>query len=92
MNFRLIFTESYTKRARRFFKKHPELLGQYGKTLKILEVDPWHPSLRLHRLEGRLNSLYSVSINLSYRITLEFYISEKEIVLVNVGSHQEVYR
>ncbi len=91
MNFRLIFTESYMKRARRFFKKHPELLQQYGKTLKILEVDPRHPSLRLHRLKGRLDPLYSVSINLAYRITLEFYITEKEIVLVDVGSHKEVY-
>ena len=92
MKYKLVFTASYNRRARRFFKGHPELLSQYGKTLKILEVDPNHPALRLHRLEGHLSSLYSVSINLSYRITLEFYISEKEIVLVNVGSHQDVYR
>jgi len=36
--------------------------------------------------------LHSVSINLSYRITLEIMITEKEIILVNVGSHDEVYR
>jgi plasmid maintenance system killer protein len=40
---------------------------------------------------GRLKGLHSISINISYRITLEFYITEKEIVLVQIGSHDEVY-
>jgi hypothetical protein len=39
-----------------------------------------------------LNSLHSVSINISYRITLELIIQNKEIIPVNVGSHDEVYR
>ncbi|HQL34212.1 MAG: hypothetical protein BWY39_01795 [Spirochaetes bacterium ADurb.Bin269] len=34
---------------------------------------------------------YSVSINLSYRISLEFIVNEKEIILVNIGDHQEIY-
>lgn len=33
----------------------------------------------------------SVSINISYRITLEFLLEDGKIVLVNVGSHDEVY-
>ena len=55
---------------------------------KILEIDPHHPSLRLHQLKGKLKNLHSISINISYRITLEFYFTDKEIVLVNVGHHQ----
>lgn len=91
MNFSLIYTETYIKKASKFLKKHPEIVSQYEKTLKILEADPAHPSLRLHKLKGKLNQLYSVSINISYRITLEFYISENEILLVNIGSHDDVY-
>ncbi len=91
MNFQLIYTNSYIKRAKRFFKTHPELSRQYEKTLKLLEINPQHPSLRLHQLKGKLNNLYSVSINISYRITLEFYFKNQEIVLVNVGHHDEVY-
>ena len=91
MTFKLIYTSSYVKRAYKFAKKHPDLLSQYEKTLKILEIDPNHPSLRLHPLKGKLKNLYSVSINISYRITLEFFVIEKEIVLVNVGHHDEVY-
>ena len=91
MNYKLIYTDSYIYKAKRFIKKHPELITQYEKTLKILENDPHHPSLRLHRLKGKLKDLHSISINISYRITLEFYLNDKEIVLVNVGHHDEVY-
>ena len=91
MSYNLIFTESYKKRAKRFAKKHPELAEQYRKTLWLLHENPYHPSLRLHPLKGVLQGLHSVSINMSYRMTLELLISEQEIVLINIGSHDEVY-
>ena len=91
MSFKLIFTEQYVKRAARFLKRHPELEKQYLKTLQLLEMNPHHPSLRLHSLTGRLQGLHSVSINLSYRITLELLIKDEEIIPVNVGDHNAVY-
>ena len=91
MSFNLVYTDSYLKRAKKFAKQHPELKEQYRKCLLLLENNPYHPSLRLHALQGKLNELHSVSINLSYRITIEMMISDNDIVLVNVGSHQEVY-
>ena len=91
MTYKLIFTEQYEKRLRKFIKKHPELLSQYEKTIKLLEVNPHHPSLRLHKLSGKLSDLHSVSINISYRITLELIFTEKEIIPVEIGSHDEVY-
>ena len=80
------------RRTKRFFKRHPELISQYEKILRLLEINPTHPSLRLHSLGGKLQSLYSVSINMTYRISLEFSIHEDAVVLVNVGSHDEIHR
>ena len=91
MNYRLIYTESYIIRATRFLKKHPDITRQYEKTLRLLEINPHHPSLRFHQLSGKLKDLPSVSINITYRITLEFFFNDKEIVLVNVGHHDKVY-
>ncbi|POZ50434.1 type II toxin-antitoxin system RelE/ParE family toxin [Methylovulum psychrotolerans] len=68
MSYTLIFTEQYNRRALRFIKRHPELKKPYLKTLQLLEVNPFHPSLRLHALQGKLAHCHSVSINLSYRI------------------------
>ena len=92
MNYKIIYTKSYINRAGRFIKKYPQLIGQYEKTLKLLELNPFHSSLRLHKLSGKLNELYSVSINISFRITLELLISEKEIIPVNIGIHDDVYK
>jgi mRNA-degrading endonuclease YafQ of YafQ-DinJ toxin-antitoxin module len=91
MTFQLIFTAQYEKRAALFLKRHPELEKQYLKTLQLLEMNPHHPSLRLHALSGRLQGLHSVSINISYRITLELLIQDEDIIPVNVGDHEAVY-
>jgi len=92
MKYKIIYTKSYIRRAGRFIKKYPQLMGQYEKTLKLLELNPFHPSLKLHRLSGRLNELFAVSINISFRMTLELLISEKEIIPVNIGIHDDIYK
>lgn len=91
MPFQLVFTEVYTERAFRFLKRHPDLKRQYAKTMALLETNPYHPSLRLHALAGKHKDLHSVSINLSYRITLELLIKDQQITPVNVGDHDAVY-
>jgi mRNA-degrading endonuclease YafQ of YafQ-DinJ toxin-antitoxin module len=91
MAFTLVFTEQYNRRAARFLKRHPGLRQPYLKTLQLLELNPAHPSLRLHPLRGRLDGLHSISINLSYRITLELLIQDGQIIPVNVGDHDAVY-
>ena len=91
MTHKLIFTEQYEKRLRKFIKKRPEVLSQYEKTIRLLEVNPHHPSLRLHKLSGKLSDLHSVSINISYRITIELILTENKIIPVQIGSHDEVY-
>jgi len=91
VSWQLIFTEQYNRRAAKFLKRHPDVESQYEKTLELLELNPHHPSLRLHGLSGRLDGLQSISINLKYRVTIEMIISDNEIVLINVGDHDEVY-
>jgi mRNA-degrading endonuclease YafQ of YafQ-DinJ toxin-antitoxin module len=91
MAWQLRFTESYLRIAVRFLRRHPDIKRQYGKTLALLEANPHHPSLRLHALAGKHEGLHSVSINLSYRITLELLIQDNVIIPVNVGDHDAVY-
>jgi len=92
MQFQIKFSNEYKKREQKFFKKHQNIMDKYEKVLFFLRDNPFHPSLRLHQLKGKLYPLYSVSINMSYRITLEFYIENEEIILVDIGTHDEVYK
>ncbi|MDW7739049.1 MAG: plasmid stabilization protein [Bacillota bacterium] len=89
---KIIYTDNYNKKAAAFLKKHPELTNQYSKTLKLLELNPGHPSLKLHKLKGSYADLYGASININYRISLLFIIHDDLIIPVNVGSHDDVYK
>lgn len=91
MPYKLIFTERYMRIAKRFLQRHPDMARAYAKTLALLEANPQHPSLRLHSLGGRLAGMHSVSINLSYRITLHLLITEQQIIPIMVGDHDAVY-
>ena len=85
MAYRIIFTERYNRIAARFLRWHPDMARAYVKTLALLELNPHHPSLRLHALGGRLAGVHAVSINLSYLITLHLLIAKQEIVPLNLG-------
>lgn len=91
MAYRLVYPDSYVRKARKFLRKHPEVSKQYQKTLELLEINPHHPSLRFHGLQGRLSGLSSVSVNMSYRIVLEMVIRDNDIILVDIGDHDHVY-
>jgi mRNA-degrading endonuclease YafQ of YafQ-DinJ toxin-antitoxin module len=36
--------------------------------------------------------LHAVSIGYSYRLTLTLKLAEREIILLDIGSHDDVYR
>lgn len=89
---KIVQTDSYLRIAAKFFRKHPDLIQKYAKTVTLLETNPFHPSLRLHKLSGKQKNSYSVSIDLSYRVVLDLIVENSQIVLIDIGSHDEVYR
>ncbi len=92
MMYKLIWTKTFSRTARRFLKKNPDLKMEFERTLQQLEKDPAHPKLRLHPLKGRLLGKHSVSLTYSHRIILTLVVSDGEIVLLDVGSHDQAYR
>jgi len=90
--YEVIFSKSFTRRAQRFFRKHPQLYPRYEKAVRLLKANPHHPSLRLHKLSGSLRTYYSISISMDYRVLLDFVIEDRRIILLDIGDHDEVYR
>ena len=88
----VVTPEQFLRQARKFFRKHPTLKEKFAGIVKDLQADPFQPKLSLHPLAGKLAGLHAVSLTYSYRVTLTLLISEKEIVLLDIGSHDEVYR
>ena len=88
----IVTPEQFLRQARLFFKRHPDLKTRFSRVISDLQKDPFAPHLKLHPLKGRLEGCYAVSLTYSYRITLTLAILEKEIILLDIGSHDEVYR
>jgi mRNA-degrading endonuclease YafQ of YafQ-DinJ toxin-antitoxin module len=92
MSFALITTQHFERRARKFLRKHPDLRQALRDTLDDLSRDPLQAKLKLHPLSGNLAGVQAVSLNYSYRLTLLLRVTEQEVVLLDIGTHDEVYR
>jgi mRNA-degrading endonuclease YafQ of YafQ-DinJ toxin-antitoxin module len=84
-------TERYAAKEKKFFKKHPDLVGKYGAVLKKLQNDPFEPSLKLHKLQGNLEKFHAVRLTYEYRIVVVLMIVDEQIILVDIGTHDDVY-
>ena len=78
--------------AAKFIKNHPDLWDKFVAVLRDLENDPFQPHLKYHQLRGNFKGVQAVSITYSYHITLTIVVSDREIILLDIGSHDEVYR
>jgi mRNA interferase YafQ len=92
----ILTTDQRFKRSfKRLTKKNPQLQDKILAVLEILGDDPFTPSLKSHRLTGRLEGLWSCSVAYDCRIIFAFKkdsdTGENLIVLVDIGSHDEVY-
>ena len=92
MPFTLVWTASFKRTAKKFLARHRDLTDTFSLVLHKLESNPYDSELRLHPLSGRLAGKHAVSLTYSYRIVLRLEITENEIILHDVGSHDEVYR
>lgn len=87
----LIETPAYARALQRFLRKHPHLKRAHAEVIRLLSRDPHATALRLRPLGGELAEQYAVSVTYNYRITVTLKLVEHEIILLNIGSHDEVY-
>ena len=90
--FAIVTSNYFLRRANKFLKKHPDLKERFTEVVDGLKKDPFQPQLELHNLGGKLQGCQAVSLTHGYRITLTLMVTEKEIILLDIGSHDEVYR
>lgn len=90
--YQLIWTPKFTKSAKRFAKQHPNLRTKFASILRNLEHDPFLPHLKFHKLSGEMEGLQAISLTYDYRIILTVAVTAQEVILLDIGSHDEVYR
>jgi mRNA-degrading endonuclease YafQ of YafQ-DinJ toxin-antitoxin module len=92
MSFALVTTQHFERRARKFLRKHPDLRQALRDALDDLSRDPFQAKLKLHPLSGNLAGVQAVSLTYTYRLTLLVRVTDQEVVLLDIGTHDKVYR
>lgn len=89
----LLFDESFRRALKKRCKNRPELRAKVSEVLSLLEADPFTPPLKTHKLQGELKGLWACSVEYDFRIVFRFETLDEEeaIVLIDVGTHDEVY-
>lgn len=82
------YSSNFDKKLENLAKKRPEILKKVDQKLKMLLMDRRHPSLRLHKIGSKHDS-WSVSVDMGLRVL--FIYKEYGILMVDIGSHDEVY-
>ena len=75
-------------------EKDSRLAKGWSKPFEFLEEDAFHPSLRTHKLKGRLaEQRWACSEGYDLRILFRFvlHVEEKSILPSTLGGHEEVY-
>jgi addiction module RelE/StbE family toxin len=80
------FKRTYKKKL----KQYPEIEEQLSATLKLFVKDPFHPSLKTHKLGGQLKGNYAFSLGYDLRVVFKF-LGKNEVFLETIGTHEEVY-
>jgi len=91
----LNWSSSYKRAFKKTTKSTPDLKEKIIAAMKLLEQDPFHPKLKSHKLQGILEDNWACAVTYDLRIIFTFVknlnTNEAEILLINLGSHEEVY-
>jgi len=84
------FTKELLRRLRSIKTRQPRLYKKIAKQLKLFSQDPKHPSLRVHKLKGRLEDTWSISIDESTRMLYSLF--DNTALFFQIGTHDQVYK
>ncbi len=90
--FELIWDEKFKRIYKKWSQRHPDLEEQFRNRMELFVTDPFHPSLKTHRLSGVLKGSWAVRINYEQRLVFKFVDKQKKkVLLIDMGTHKEVY-
>lgn len=84
---KILYSRSFAKKLEKFSKKEEEKIL---KKIQIFWQNPFAPSLKTHKLTGKLKDYWSFSITSNLRIMFQFERKDS-ILFIDVGGH-EIYR
>ena len=86
----LVCGSSFKRAYKRAVAANPDLKPKIAQALETFVTNPHHPSLRTHKLSGKLRGLWAFVVAYDCRVVFQF-LDEQDILLIDIGKHDEVY-
>ena len=91
----LVWDNNFKRAFKRVVRKNPRLEDKIFEVLELLVDEPLASALKAHKLKGDLDGLWACWVEYDCRIIYTFQPNpesgEDMIVLIDIGSHDEVY-
>jgi len=84
------FSSSFKRVFKKKIKKNEVLEKKFWEKLEKFIKNPFDKELKTHKLSGKLKDLWSFSVEYDIRVIF-FFAEEDKVVLVDIGTHEEVY-
>jgi mRNA-degrading endonuclease YafQ of YafQ-DinJ toxin-antitoxin module len=84
------FSSPFKRAFKKRIKGNIELEERFWQKLEQFTVDPFNPSLKTHKLSGKLKEFWSFSVGYDERV-LFYFTEDEKAVFTDIGSHDEVY-
>lgn len=85
------FKRGYKKAINKYLQFREDIL----EAVKKLKENPFSSALKTHKLKGELEGSYACSVEYNLRIVFNLVTNsitqQKEILLIDIGTHEEVY-
>ena len=92
---KLVWGKTFIRAFKRTLKKRPELRSEIEETLRLLTEDPFATRLATHKLKGKFSGSWACKVGYDQRIVFDFVKNpdrpQDDILLIEIGSHDEVY-
>ena len=91
---KLVWDQSFRRALKRRVRNNQALEERIRAALTMLAENPFHSTLKTHKLKGHLHGLWASWVEYDCRIVFLFDVTddgEQVLLLVDIGRHDEVY-
>ena len=85
------FYSSFKRAFKKKVKTRKAIENLFWEAVSIFVKDPFHHSLRTHKLSGKLKDLWSFSVEYNLRVLFYFEENNTKAIFMDIGTHDEVY-
>lgn len=84
------FSPTFKRAFRKRIKENSDLQARFWQKMEQFQQDPFQPTLRTHKLSGKMKNAWSFSIEYDARVIF-YFTDDGKAVFIDIGTHGEVY-